>query len=464
MGVYPAFARMLDALVMASPWLLLAAGTTFVLLTANALWPRRHPLLMFQSLIAGLAIREAAVHQLLWQLPVVVALVMLGGLTRWPGHVGAALVVVAWLGLAVLFEVARRDAAHLRRQRLEAEPAGTLASAAAGPANAYPGLYLFLPALAFVRRDIVVERAVEFCTVDGTCLRLDVFRPRTPGRLRPAIVQVHGGAWMSGNKWAQGVPLLGQLASLGWVGFNVDYRLSPRAAFPAHLVDVKRAIAWVREHAEEYGVDPSFVVVTGGSAGAHLAALVGLTAGEPEYQPGFEQADTSVAAVAAFYGIYDLTERRRPLGRVARWALERMVIKASYDEDPEAFVRASPIERVRPDAPPFYVVHGGADAIIPVEGARAFVERLREVSRAPVFYLEVPGGGHAFDIMPSLRTAATVEVIAERLLRLHREHAARPGHIPGLTPELTPELTTVEPAAASLGSDAVEACAGQHQA
>ena len=411
---------MLDALVIVSPWLLLAAGLSFVLLTANALWPLRHPLLMFQSMIAGLAVREAAVHQLLWQLPVVLALVLLGGLAQWPGVVGAVLAALAWLGLAMLFEVARRDALHVRSQRGVTE-----SEAADGLAAAYPGLHLVLPGLAFVRRDIVVQRRVEFCTIDGTCLRLDVFRPREPGRLRPAIVQVHGGAWITGAKWAQGVPLLGQLAKLGWVGFNVDYRLSPRAAFPAHLVDVKRAIAWVREHAEEYGVDPRFVVVTGGSAGAHLAALVGLTANDPEYQPGFEGADTSVAAVAAFYGIYDLTERRRPLGRVVRWALERAVLKVRYADDPDAFVRASPIERVKTDAPPFFVVHGGADSVIPVIGARAFVERLREVSRSPVVYLEIPGAGHAFDVMPSLRTAAMVDVIAEQLVRLHRGHVAR---------------------------------------
>jgi len=444
MAVYPAHDRMLDALVMASPWLLLAAGFAFVLLTANALWPRRHPLLMFQSLLAGLAVRETAVHQLVWQLPVVVVLALLGGLAKWPGAVGAALAVLAWIGLAALFEVARRDAAHVRS--LRGEP-GAL------PAAAYPGLHLLVPALAFVRRDIVVQRRVEFCTIDGHCLRLDVFRPRAPGQLRPAIVQVHGGAWISGFKWAQGVPLLGQLASLGWVGFNVDYRLSPRAAFPAHLVDVKRAIAWVREHAEDYGVDPSFIVVTGGSAGAHLAALVGLTAGDPQYQPGFEAADASVAAVAAFYGIYDLTERRRSLGRVARWALERWVMKARYEDDPEAFVRASPIERVRPDAPPFFVVHGGEDTVIPVEGAREFVERLQELSRAPVVYLEVPGAGHAYDVLPSLRTAATVEVIAERLVALHREHAAR-------------QAAAAEEASVStdLGGERIEASARQEQA
>lgn len=421
---------MLDALVTASPWLLLAAGAWFVLLTANALWPRRHPLLMFQSLVAGLALREAAVHQLLWQLPVVLALVVLGGLARWPGVVGVVLTTLAWVGLAALFELARRDALHIRRHRDQS-----------GRRVAFPSSHLWLPGLAFVRRDIEVRRGVEFGEVDGKPLRLDVFRPRSRehAERRPAIVQVHGGAWISGAKRVQGIPLLGQLASMGWVGFNVDYRLSPRAAFPAHLVDVKRAIAWVREHADEHGVDPSFIVVTGGSAGAHLAALVGLTAGDPEYQPGLEGADTSVVAVAAFYGIYDLTERRRSLGRIVRWVLERWVLKARYRDDPEAFVRASPIERVHPDAPPFFVVHGGADSVIPPAGARAFVERLRAVSRAPVVYLEIPGAGHAFDVLPSLRTAATVEVIAERLVRLHREHVARRGQAAGhATAELHP--------------------------
>lgn len=412
-GVCCVSLAMLDVLVMASPWLLLAAGISFALLTVNALWPLRHPLLMFQSFLAALAVRDAAVHQLAWQLPLVLGLVVLGGLAGWPGLVGVGLAGVAWLGLVVMFARARRDAAGLQEHR---EPRVD------GASTSYPDLHVMMPPLAFVRRDIRVTRGIEYSSVDGTRLRLDVFQPRTSGRLRPAIVQVHGGAWVTGFKWAQGVPLLGQLASLGWVGFNVDYRLSPRAAFPAHLIDVKRAIAWVREHADEYGIDPRFVVVTGGSAGAHLAALVGLTANEPAYQPGFESADTSVAAVAAFYGIYDLTERRRPLGRITRWLLER-VLRARYAEDPEAFVRASPIELVRDDAPPFYVVHGSADTVIPVKGARAFVERLREASSAPVYYLEVPGATHAFDILPSLRTGATMEVIVGKLLALHREHA-----------------------------------------
>ena len=415
-------ANVLEPLVDMAPWLLLVAGASFALLTVNALVPLRHPLLVFQSFLASLMVREAAAHQLVWQLPIAVVLLALGALASWPGRLGLALCVVAWAGLVILVVRAHRDANAFRLGRTGDR---ATASERADALARYPNLHVLVPALAFVRRDIAIDRGIEFCTVEGQSLRLDVFRPRAPGRLRPAIIQVHGGAWVSGFKWLQGVPLLGQLASHGWVGFNVDYRLSPRATFPDHLVDVKRAIAWVREHADTYGIDPSFIVITGGSAGAHLAALAGLTADDPRYQPGFEDADTSVAAVVALYGVYDLTERRRPLPRSFRRMLEGWVLKVLLHENPEAFDAASPIERVRPDAPPFYVVHGAVDTVAPLAAARAFVERLREVSRSPAVLLEVPGAGHAFDIVPSLRTGATVEAIVDMLTELHQAHVSR---------------------------------------
>src|SRR5262249_54129606 len=139
--------------------------------------------------------------------------------------------------------------------------------------------------------------------------RLDVYRHRD-GRTRcPVLMQIHGGAWIVGSKNEQGLPLMLQLASRGWVCVSVDYRLSPRATFPDPLLDLKQALRWIREHIAEYGGDPEFVVVTGGSAGGHLCSLVALTANEPEYQPGFEQVDTSVKACVAFYGVYDFTDR-----------------------------------------------------------------------------------------------------------------------------------------------------------
>ena len=174
-------------------------------------------------------------------------------------------------------------------------------------------------------------------------------RPSRPvASKRPALVQIHGGGWVIGDKREQGIPLLTHMAAQGWVGFNVNYRLSPGATFPDHLVDCKRAVAWIREHADDYGIDPDFICVTGGSAGGHLTALVGTTVGDPRFQPGFEGADTSVAAAVPFYGIYDFT----PSGafgadpEIYRRFLEPMVMKAFVSEEPERYEEASPLHHV----------------------------------------------------------------------------------------------------------------------
>jgi acetyl esterase/lipase len=244
---------------------------------------------------------------------------------------------------------------------------------------------------------------------------------------RPAVVQVHGGAWIIGSRREQGIPLLTHMAANGWVGFNVDYRLSPRATFPDHIVDVKRAIAWVRENADEYGVDPSFVAITGGSAGGHLSALAALTAEDAELQPGFEEADTSVAAAVPFYGVYDLLNE----GGEALPMLDRfiwpLVFKARPRDDPDRFRAASPMHRVHPGAPPMFVVHGEHDSLIAAAEARRFVERLREQSEETVLYAEMKGGQHAFDIVPSWRTVPVVEAILGFLATIHGRHAGGEG-------------------------------------
>ena len=99
-------------------------------------------------------------------------------------------------------------------------------------------------------------------------------------------------------------PLIYRLASQGWVCISANYRLSPAATFPDHLIDVKKVIAWVREHGHEYGADPMIVFVAGSSAGGHLASFAALTPNDPAFQPGFEAADTSVSAAISLYGYY----------------------------------------------------------------------------------------------------------------------------------------------------------------
>jgi acetyl esterase/lipase len=200
------------------------------------------------------------------------------------------------------------------------------------------------------------------------------------------------------------------LADRGWVCVAINYRLSPRATWPDQLVDCKRALAWIRAHIAEFGGDPDYVVVTGGSAGGHLTTMVGLTANDPELQPGFESVDTSVRAMVPFYGVFDWTDQfgirgaRDPLRRL----LERSVVKVPRDDDPQRYAQASPMHRVHGGAPPALVVHGDLDSLAPVDEARRFVAMLRDVSANPVVYVELPGAHHAFDVFHSVRTLHAV--------------------------------------------------------
>jgi acetyl esterase/lipase len=208
---------------------------------------------------------------------------------------------------------------------------------------------------------------------------------------------------------------MSHLAERGWVCVAMSYRLSPRATWPDAVVDVKRALAWVKEHISEFGGDPDFVAITGGSAGGHLSSLTALTPNDPTFQPGFEDVDTTVRAAVPFYGVYDWVDDQRTGHSGLPRLLERMVVKQSLSAAPEVYAAASPIRRVNADAPPTFLLHGTADSLVPVEQARAFAGALREVSRAPVVYAELPFAQHAFDFFGSIRSAASA-VAVERFL------------------------------------------------
>jgi acetyl esterase/lipase len=231
----------------------------------------------------------------------------------------------------------------------------------------------------------------------------------------PVLLQVPGGGWVVGNKQAQAYPLMGHLAERGWVCVAMSYRLSPKATWPDFLIDVKRAIGWIRANIAEHGGDPDFIAITGGSAGGHLSSLAALTANNPAYQPGFEDVDTSVKAAVPLYGVYDWVDDSRTGNSGLPRMLERVVVKAKLADDPQAYRAASPLLQVHAGAPPMFVLHGTNDSMAPVEQARLFVERLRATSKAPVAYAELPLAQHAFDFFGSLRAAATAQAI-ERFL------------------------------------------------
>ena len=271
------------------------------------------------------------------------------------------------------------------------------------------------------RPGVEVIRDIAY-TDGGKRGRLDIYR--AAGRElqdAPVLVQVHGGAWSIGEKEYQGLLLMNLMAERGWVCVAMNYRLAPRHPFPAQIVDVKKAIAWTREQIASYGGDPSYLVVTGGSAGGHLAALAALSPHEAAYQPGFEDADTSVAACVPFYGVYDLAGLTglRSANRMRDGFLGPRVFQEDPGRDRDAFVRASPLAQVSADAPDFFVLHGANDSVVDVRQARAFVERLKEESRATVTYAELPGAQHAFEVFGSIRSHHVVKAVARWLDHHH---------------------------------------------
>jgi acetyl esterase/lipase len=225
------------------------------------------------------------------------------------------------------------------------------------------------------------------------------------------LLYIHGGAWTHGRKDQQGLPIVYHFASRGWLCVQPNYRLCPDATFPDQIVDIKRAIAWVHLHAREHGGDPSQIFVTGGSAGGHLSALAALTMNDPVFQPGFEDADTSVVAAMPLYGDYDWLDSsqersRRGLDRSNYFA--EKIVKCSAESDRARWERGSPLYHVAADAPPFFIVHGACDTMLLVEDARHFAAALRSVSRSPVVYAELPGAQHAFDGFESVRCGSVI--------------------------------------------------------
>lgn len=256
---------------------------------------------------------------------------------------------------------------------------------------------------------------------------LDVSRrPDLPeGQPAPVLIQVPGGAWSINDKRGQAYPLMTRMVELGWICVSINYSRSPCSAWPSHIVDVKRAIAWVRANIADFGGDPDFIAITGGSAGGHLSSLAALTAGDASLQPGFEDADTRVQAAAPLYGLYDLTDHTA-MHKLTMPLLERLVIQRRLSEQREVFEAASPTLRAHRDAPPFFVLHGENDVVIPAAQARGFTSALRRAGAGTVAHAEMPNAHHAFDTLATLRCQLTAEAIATFLGVVYgRDRAAR---------------------------------------
>jgi acetyl esterase/lipase len=423
-------------------------GAICVLLTYH---PLRQEPLSVPSFIVGFLIGEVPIQTIVWQVAATVVFALFGafgGWAGWVGWLGLAVSVVSWAGLLGLAVSGRRagrvvDAA-LAQVRDDDFPVPTDAMAAS-----WDRTWKVSRAVPLKGRSVGVTKNIDYWGDGDRRHRLDIYRarqarqerrkgkgPHTAPERAPVMVYIHGGAWVMGEKREQGKPMMYELVARGWVCVAINYRLSPRATWPAHIVDAKKAVAWVKANIAEYGGDPSFVAVSGGSAGGHLCALLALTAGDPAFQPGFEDADTSVDACVPFYGVMDMTgtdEGARRYGSGLLDLLEKRVMKTTAIERPEIFRAASPTYRVHAGAPPFFVLHGRNDTLVPVSVARTFVAALGAVSRAPVAYAELPLAQHAFDVLASLRCRATTDGVAA-FLDAARWRATRRAPAPPLPP------------------------------
>ncbi|MFI8091862.1 alpha/beta hydrolase [Streptomyces sp. NPDC086080] len=367
-------------------YLMATALVTWCTLFA-AVAPRRPRLMGALSFRFGLVLNELPFLGLYWILASTLPALAQGD-TASPGGravLGAAVLTTAALGVVIRRGLRARPVV----EDALSEGLGVGWRSALDPGTAArlrrrpPLARILLRPFLVRRRD--VERVADIRYGEASRRNLlDIYRHRSRPEGAPTLVYFHGGGFSSGRKDREARPLLYRLASRGWVCVSANYRLMPDARFPDHLVDAKKVIAWVREHGRAYGADPSTLVVAGSSAGGHMACMAALTPGDPVFQPGFEQADTSVAAAVSLYGYYGpaVTENRPP-------------------STPWAYLRA--------DAPPFFLTHGDKDTLVPVENARAFARALRAASTGPVVYAELPGAQHSFDLFHSLRFEAVVD-------------------------------------------------------
>lgn len=305
------------------------------------------------------------------------------------------------------------------------------------PASPIPAHSSLSKPFALRRPDVVRTRDIEYANEGGVSLLLDVYKNANgSSNSAPVLLQIHGGGWLTrmGTKNEQALPLMNHMAAQGWVCVSLEYRASPDYAFPTHIIDCKRALAWVKRHITEYGGDPDFVVATGGSAGGQLCALLALSANDPAYQPGFEEVDTGVQGCVPLYGVLDFANdlALKMQSRVLSFLVEDVAQRPEAEALP-LIQRGSPLRRIHADAPPFLVVHGSNDSLTSVEMARHFSRELASVSCEPVVYAELKWVQHGFDALNTPTGRGTVLGIEKFLSFLygrylqgdsgHRDHA-----------------------------------------
>jgi len=234
---------------------------------------------------------------------------------------------------------------------------------------------------------------IVYKTVEDRILKLDIYQPQNLVHPAPLLVFIHGGAWKTGKK-EDYLRYLVDFALHGYITATISYRFSQEAQFPAAVKDVKCAIRWIKSNAKQYNIDPNKIAVIGGSAGGHLAMMIGYSSDIPEFDGECKSDSVSsrVNAVVDIYGPSDLTTNFA----IAQKAAQNF-IGDLYENAEDKYVKASPIIYVTPDDPPTLIFHGTIDDIVPVKQSDMLNDKLMEM-RVPVEYHRLNGWPHTMDL------------------------------------------------------------------
>lgn len=244
-----------------------------------------------------------------------------------------------------------------------------------------------------------IENIVYGKTKDGIELKLDIWPAKDTSKLKPAVVQVHGGGWVSGDKGQ--VPHWNQwLNDLGYTVFDVQYRLSPQAEWKDEVGDVKSALGWVLQNADSYQIDPKRINIMGESAGGNLAMLAAYSMGDANLPASTQVPEVHINSVVNMYGPADISllYKNSPSINYVQGVLKEY-IGGSPLEFSDRYQLLSPIHYIEENSPPTITLLGTGDRIVPVEQGEVLDKKLNEKDVVHEFYL-LPGVDHAFDINP----------------------------------------------------------------